>query len=288
MAAERVATHESKAQEIPDGVQAFKKNIILMPGQWELHDPFLMMAEDWIRAGGGFEDHPHKGFETVTLVLEGEAEHADNRGNKGVLREGDVQVMTAGSGIVHREMPHGPGACHFLQLWLNLPKAHKLTESRYQDVRKAGMPAVRAPGVEARVIMGRSNGVASPTKTFIPVTALDVSLAPGARFVHDLPASHNAFLYVVEGAGQAGADRRPISPGSVLVFGPLKGGGPGPSTISLTAGPSGPLRVFMCDGEPIREPVVQRGPFVMNTGAEIQEALQQCYREAGPFRPIPA
>ena len=125
---------------LPADAQVNAKALVLMPGQWERYDPFLLCAEDWFHRPGGFEAHPHRGFETVTLVLDGQLEHADSRGNRGVLGPGEVQWMTAGSGVIHSELPHGSSRVHSLQLWLNLPPAEKMTEPNYQDLRASAIP----------------------------------------------------------------------------------------------------------------------------------------------------
>eukprot|EP00276_Gloeochaete_wittrockiana_P018508 CAMPEP_0184354400 /NCGR_PEP_ID=MMETSP1089-20130417/88045_1 /TAXON_ID=38269 ORGANISM="Gloeochaete wittrockiana, Strain SAG46.84" /NCGR_SAMPLE_ID=MMETSP1089 /ASSEMBLY_ACC=CAM_ASM_000445 /LENGTH=245 /DNA_ID=CAMNT_0026690377 /DNA_START=218 /DNA_END=955 /DNA_ORIENTATION=+ len=244
------------------------------------------MAEDWMKSPGGFEAHPHRGFETVTLILEGEAEHHDNRGNSGVLRAGDVQWMTAGSGIVHSEMPHGTGDCHLLQLWLNLPKALKMTPSRYQNISADSAPVRSAPGYKARIISGTSGSTKSPTQTFTPVTCIDLTIdTPGVEFVHDLPLGHNSFLYVIEGSGTFGADSESAVKGDVLLFNPVTAPEYASSELRIRC-TKGPLRAFMCDGLPIKGPVAQHGPFVMNTVSEIQEAIMDYRSGRGPFKPI--
>src|ERR1041385_6802963 len=166
--------------------------LVLEPGQWAEFDPFLMLAEDWF-VPGTFGDHPHRGFETVTFVLEGEIEHRDNHGGHGVLHPGDAQWMTAGRGVVHTEEAGSNGA-HSLQLWLNLPRALKMTEPRYQDLRGAQMPVVN-DGL--RVFSGTVHGVIGPALNHVPAPIGEIHLAAGATANIDLPPSYNAFAYII-------------------------------------------------------------------------------------------
>lgn len=222
---------------------------------------------------GTFGDHPHRGIETVTFVLEGELQHADNKGGKGVLGPGDAQWMTAGQGIIHREEPHGPRV-HTLQLWINLPATKKMTEPRYQDLRHADMPVREEPGARLRVFSGVSGGVAAKTKNHVPITMIDIRLEAGASVVQDIPARHQAFLYVIEGSGRFGRDATPAREAQVVWFSRVETDAP--SEIALQAGEG--LRAVFWAGPPIREPVAARGPFVMNTDAEIRQAFTD-YRE---------
>src|SRR5690348_10346731 len=139
--------------------QGMSHRMLIQPGNWAEYDPFLVLAEDWMHEPGGFPDHPHRGIETVTLVLDGELRHADNRGNSGVLGAGDVQWMTAGRGIIHAELPHQSSTVHSLQLWVNLPARNKMIESGYQDLRAGTVPVATEPGVSIRVISGDLEGL---------------------------------------------------------------------------------------------------------------------------------
>jgi hypothetical protein len=249
--------------------------LVLEPGHWEAYDPFLMMAEDWFTPGT-FGDHPHRGIETVTLVLEGELLHRDNHGGEGILKPGDAQWMTAGRGIIHLEEPHTP-LVHSLQLWVNLPARLKLTAPRYQDLRAADLPVRREPGAELRVYSGASNGVAAATRNHLPITMVDFKLEPGAAVTQAVPAHHNAFIYVLEGAGRFGAERKSAQAGQVLWL--SREEREGTSEIAVQADSA--LHAVLWAGPPVQEPVVSYGPFVMNTEEEIRQAYADY--QAGKF-----
>ena len=249
---------------------------VLPPGRWREFDPFLLMMEDWFQPGA-FDFHPHRGFETVTYVIEGRLKHEDSFGGYGVLEPGDVQWMTAGRGILHSEEPLPGETVHSLQLWLNLPKSEKMTPPRYQDLKAAAMPVRREAGATVRVFSGASGDVAADTKNVVPVTFLDIAMEPGATLAQTLPADYNGFVYVLEGAGRFGIDETPGGANQVLWLGaPDAGGDPGAdSEIVLRA--DGPLRAVLVAGRPIGEPVVQQGPFVMTTVGDIKAAIQDYY-----------
>jgi hypothetical protein len=235
-------------------------------------DPFLMLDEFGSDAAAdyiaGFPDHPHRGFETVTYMLEGRMRHRDNQGNEGLLGPGSVQWMTAGRGIIHSEMPEQEsGRMRGFQLWVNLPARDKMTAPRYQDIAPERIPQVSpAAGVDVRVIAGDVQGVRGPVEGIAtePVY-LDVSLAPGARFEHALPAEHAAFAYVFAGQAWVGTGNEPVVRGDLAVL--TEG-----TTVVVRAGDV-PARFILVAGRPLREPVVKYGPFVMNTRAEIVQAV---------------
>jgi redox-sensitive bicupin YhaK (pirin superfamily) len=232
--------------------------------------PFLRCSEDWFAAPGGFETHPHRGMETVTLVLEGGLHHRDHTGANGVLRPGDVQWMTAGRGVLHSEMPHGSERAHTLQLWLNLPAAAKMLPARYVDQPLASVPVRRLPGVEARIYAGTSGAVRQKHGSYWPMMLLDITIEASHRFEPELPADHRAFLYVLRGAARVGAERRVVRAPQVAWFEPTAGEAM-VDTIALEA--EEPFRGLLCSGPPIDEPVVAYGPFVMNTVDEIRQAF---------------
>ncbi|MEQ1881333.1 MAG: pirin family protein [Burkholderiales bacterium] len=239
----------------------------------DMIDPFLMLDEfgsddpnSWI---AGFPDHPHRGFETVTVMLDGRVRHADSVGNQGVIQAGDVQWMTAGSGIIHSEMPeHAEGRLRGFQLWVNLPGKLKMSVPRYQDVPAAKIGTVTRGGVSARVIAGEAFGLKGAAQTLIPLRLLDVNIDKGAVFEIEMPEVHNSFIYVYDGA-VTGVDARgetlEIPHGTLAV---LTGGG----EVKLDAGKAG-AKLLLADGRPIREPVARYGPFVMNTREEIMQAF---------------
>ena len=261
-----------------DGAGVKLRRVIGQPQLPDL-DPFLLLdefgtdkAEDYI---AGFPDHPHRGFETVTYMLDGRMRHRDNHGNEGVLVPGSVQWMTAGRGLVHSEMPEQQaGRMRGFQLWLNLPARDKMTAPKYQEFGPALIPtATPAAGVSVRVIAGRVADVAGPI--FQPATEptyLDIALEPGATFVQALPPDHAAFLYVFEGSIGVGAeaDAQPLRTQELAV---LSEG----SQVRLTgvsAGSDGrTARAILVAGRPLREPVAKYGPFVMNTPQELQQAF---------------
>ncbi|HVR44286.1 MAG TPA: pirin family protein [Thermoanaerobaculia bacterium] len=240
---------------------------IIEPGEAPKLDPFLMLAEDWFMPGT-FGDHPHRGFETVTLVLEGGVEHRDDRGGHGVLEPGDAQWMTAGRGVVHSEEAAPEGA-HTLQLWLNLPSGLKMTEPSYQDLRGEQMPERREEGARIRVFAGEAWGVRGPARTLHPVTMLEIWLEPEASIGLGLPGDDTAFLYVIEGSGRFGAEGAMAGAGERVVF----ERGPQGASSSVIAFADGPLHAVFWSGSPIREPIAAGGPFVMNTREELLQAF---------------
>ncbi|OHE83010.1 MAG: hypothetical protein A2190_10690 [Lysobacterales bacterium RIFOXYA1_FULL_69_10] len=237
-------------------------------------DPFLMLdefgtdrPEDYL---AGFPEHPHRGFETVTYMLDGRMRHKDNHGNEGVLVPGSVQWMTAGRGLVHSEMPEQEeGRMRGFQLWVNLPGREKMTEPRYQEFAPDRIPQVEpAPGVSVKVIAGEVDGVTGPIAQ--PATEplyLDIALQAGASWEYTLPAGHNVFAYAYEGdvAVGEGEDARALPSQTLAVLG-------GGDRLALRAGDTG-ARVILVAGRPLREPVARHGPFVMNTRQELMQAF---------------
>jgi redox-sensitive bicupin YhaK (pirin superfamily) len=262
-----------------DGAGVKLRRVIGQPQLPDL-DPFLMLdefgtdkAEDYI---AGFPDHPHRGFETVTYMLDGRMRHRDNHGNEGVLVPGSVQWMTAGRGLVHSEMPEQQeGRMRGFQLWLNLPARDKMTAPKYQEFGPERIPtAAPAKGVTAKVIAGQVAGVLGPiSQPATDPTYLDVAIEPGAEFVQPLPRDYAAFLYVFEGTLQVGTGAGAKTLGdhelAVLTEGDeirLKG---------VSAGADGrTARAILVAGRPLHEPVAKYGPFVMNTRAELQQAFE--------------
>jgi redox-sensitive bicupin YhaK (pirin superfamily) len=236
-------------------------------------DPFLMLdafgsesRDDYI---GGFPDHPHRGFETVTYMLEGRMRHRDSAGNEGLLTNGAVQWMTAGRGVIHSEMPEQEdGRMEGFQLWLNLPARDKLCEPWYRDIPSAEIPEAQAEGVRVRVIAGQALGVQGAMQREVTApTYLDLHLEPGARFDQALPAAHNAFVYVYRGSLVVADTEVPRQRMALLA------NTPGSDGVVLTAGPEG-ARAVLIAGQPLNEPIAQYGPFVMNTNQEIYQAVE--------------
>jgi redox-sensitive bicupin YhaK (pirin superfamily) len=241
-------------------------------------DPFLMLDEfgsdqptDYI---AGFPSHPHRGFETVTYMLDGRMRHKDNHGNEGLLTPGSVQWMTAGRGIVHSEMPEQEqGLMRGFQLWVNLPAKDKMGAPQYQEFSAERIPqADPAPGVRVKIIAGQIGELHGPVRQ--PATDpiyLDVALDGEARFEHAIPSGHNAFAYVYEGA--VDVDGVAAGRGELLVF--------GAGDAVAFGGAAAHSRLILVAGRPIGEPVARYGPFVMNTQAEIVQAVQDF--QAGRF-----
>ncbi|HYL17683.1 MAG TPA: pirin family protein [Burkholderiales bacterium] len=254
-----------------DGVKL--NRIIGRPGLSEL-DPFLLLDEfrsddaaDYI---GGFPNHPHRGFETVTYMLAGRMRHGDNQGNVGLLRPGSVQWMTAGRGIVHSEMPEQEnGLLQGFQLWVNLPAKDKMTAPRYQDIDPEKISTVDVGGVNVKVLAGKVGDVKGAVDTgATDPTYLDVHLPARSSFAQPVKAGYNAFVYVYDGEAAigAGASAKTLK---CSELGVLSEGG----EIRVAAG-AAPARLLIIAGKPLGEPVARYGPFVMNTMAEIRKAAE--------------
>ncbi|WP_119354016.1 pirin family protein [Azohydromonas sediminis] len=237
-------------------------------------DPFLMLdafgtdnPDDYI---AGFPDHPHRGFETVTYMLDGRMRHRDSAGHEGLLGPGGVQWMTAGRGVIHSELPEQEeGRMEGFQLWLNLPSKDKMRPAWYRDIPSAEIPEVTtADGVTVRVIAGASHGVAGAMQreTTEPLV-LDLHLPGGAPFAQPLPAAHNAFVYVYRGSVAIEGSAVPVQRMAILA------NTPGSDGVVLAAGPDG-ARALLIAGRPLNEPIAQYGPFVMNTHDEIFQAVR--------------
>lgn len=239
-------------------------------GRFELKyfDPFLALDEFSITAPAGFPDHPHRGFETVTYMLQGSITHEDFEGHKGTIHAGDLQWMTAGRGIVHSEMPAAQGTQKGLQLWINLSSEHKMIEPRYQEMRSKDIKEVSKDGIKVRVIAGEALGTKSPIYTRTPTMYLDFTLKPGAHLQQPIPMSWNAFVYVIEGEGVFGISKSlPVTAHHLL----LLGSGDGLEAWNKS---SKPLRFVLVGGEPLGEPLAQWGPFVMNTEEQINQTVE--------------
>jgi len=241
-----------------------------------LFDPFLMLDDfrsndpDHYRAG--FPWHPHRGIETITYVLRGDVEHGDSMGNKGVISSGDTQWMTAGSGIIHQEMPRGDdeGRMEGFQLWANLPRAYKMMEPRYRDIKSAQVPEVLLEnGVKIKVICGRVGKHEGPVKgIIIEPEYLDVTAPAKAEFKHLTKRGHTVFAYVIEGQGHFDEPKRHlIGNGTVCLY------ADGDHITVTTA--EEPVRFLLISGKPIGEPVAWYGPIVMNSDEELQLAFEE-------------
>ena len=235
--------------------------------------------------------HPHRGFETVTYIMDGTFEHSDSNGGGGVITNGDTQWMTAGAGILHIERPPealvvSGGLFHGIQLWVNLPGAQKRSAPRYQDIRarEVGLLASADGGALLRVIAGDLAGHAGPGSTYTPMSLVHATLSPAAELVLPWRADYNALVYVLAGRGTVGAERLEVQTGQLAVFGPGNTLRVGAQAAQESRSPT--LDVLVLGGRPIREPVAWAGPFVMNTRAEVMQAFEDY--QAGRLGSIPA
>src|SRR5271165_909667 len=238
-------------------------------------DPFLLFdhfgpVDLAPGAESGFPDHPHRGFETVTYLLDGQMEHKDSFGHRGILRSGDVQWMTAGSGLVHSEMPpkdfvRTGGRLEGFQLWVNLPKRDKMIEPRYQELTSVSIPvAENAKGtVRAKVIAGEALGQRALIETRIPIFYVHYTLEPGASTEHTLPIAFQAFAYVISGEAQFAKEQE------IALF-----SREGDSIRIENTSETAPLNLLLIGGQPLHEPVARYGPFVMNTRGELMQAFE--------------
>jgi quercetin 2,3-dioxygenase len=278
---ERRVVTTIRGRAASDGAGVKLTRVIGQPALPDL-DPFLMLDEFGSDKGadyiGGFPDHPHRGFETVTYMLAGRMRHGDNQGNVGLLRPGSVQWMTAGRGIIHSEMPEQEeGLMQGFQLWVNLPAKDKMTKPRYQDIDPENIPVVeRADGTKVKVLVGSFDGVRGPvTDVATDPLYLDITLPAGTSASVPVEAEHNAFAYVFEGNAKIGAGEgaQLVERGQLAV---LSLG----DAVTVEGGPKGG-RLILVAGRPLREPVAKYGPFVMNTPDEIRQAIADY--QAGKF-----
>jgi redox-sensitive bicupin YhaK (pirin superfamily) len=275
----RRVTRVIRGMPTSDGAGVKMLRVIGQP-QLQNLDPFLMLdafgsekAGDYI---AGFPDHPHRGFETVTYMLDGRMQHKDNKGNSGDLGPGSVQWMTAGRGIVHSEMPlQESGRMAGFQLWVNLPAADKMCAPRYQDIPAAAVPVVTdADGASVKILAGSVGGATGPVSAVATEpTYLDVTLPANGRFSHAVPPGHTAFAYVFEGEVSFGEPATLVRETHLAVF--------SEGERIVAASGSVPGRFILLAGRPLKEPIVQYGPFVMNTADEIRQAISDF--QAGRF-----
>jgi len=274
--------HPRQVEQLIEGMATsdgagVKLTRVLTPSLQQRLDPFLLLDVFGSDQPGdylaGFPDHPHRGFETVTYMLAGRMRHRDSAGHEGLLQNGDVQWMTAGRGVIHSEMPEQEdGVMEGFQLWLNLPAARKMIAPWYRDIPHAQIPAYTTPnGVSVRVIAGSSNGVSGAmTREISEPLYLDIELPAGSRFSTALPGTHNAFLYVYRGKLALGG--RTVAEGRMAILSNT------PDADGVTLDTAQPARVILVAGRPLGEPIVQYGPFVMNSKEQIYQAISD-FRE---------
>jgi redox-sensitive bicupin YhaK (pirin superfamily) len=289
-AARRVARIVSATSTIEGGGFEVYRPFPAPAADW--FDPFLLldeMAPNEAPPGEavGAPAHPHRGFETVTYILQGEVEHRDSAGNHGLIGPGDVQWMTAGDGIIHSEMPSTRiqtegGVGHGLQLWVNLPASLRRTPPAYQGLVADDIASVSGEGWTAEVVAGAMLGVVGPAQTHTPIGYARVTIQPGTSMRIPAPDGHTALIYSFAGSATVGDTDDQLATNHLAVLD--RDGGDIVLTVSATA--TGPLDCIVLTGEPINEPMVRYGPFVMNTEAEIKEAISDF--NAGRMGSIPA
>lgn len=239
----------------------------------EMLDPFLLMddfgsedPEDWIK---GFPMHPHRGIETISYILDGHVKHRDSLGNAGVIAQGDVQWMTAGSGIIHEEMPEvRKNALRGFQLWANLPASQKMMQPRYRGIKSADFPVVNHNGIKVKIISGEFNGVKGPVQDIvIEPQYFDVTMPKNSTFSMEVPQDHTVFNYNLEGSALFGKEEKNVGDQHMVVYQPGE-------KIQFTTEEVG-TRFLLISGKPLREPIAWYGPMVMNTTEQIYEALHE-------------
>ncbi len=258
-----------KAAAVPEGGGVTVHRTIGTPSLKSL-DPFLMLdffgsdnPDEYI---AGFPEHPHRGFNTFTYLLDGYSEHRDSMGNQGVLGPGGAQWMKAASGVIHSEMPQQEnGLLRGIQLWINLPAAEKMTPPEYQEYPADAFATVEGDGYRVKLLVGAYGSAVAPIEDEITdVHYLDIKIEPGRPFSHNVPQDHNGFLYLFEGGAKLEQSR--IAQHTLVTLYQNQ-------PLELVAGEQG-ARMILCSGRPIGEPIVQAGPFVMNSEAEIRQAMQ--------------
>ncbi len=254
-----------------DGAGVRLTRVISRPNVYDF-DPFLMLdafdsknPDDYIL---GFPWHPHRGIETVTYLIEGDIEHGDSLGNHGNIQDGSCQWMTAGSGIIHQEMPQASLHMLGVQLWVNLPKKDKMTAPKYRDIKSANIPEIRSGGYAVRILSGYVDGTAGAIQSdYVPVTFLDAYVHPGESFSMETAPKDTVFAYILSGEGAFGTSKSMHPSKRALLF--EEG-----DTFAVHAGES-PLRFLLLSGRPVREPIAWGGPIVMNTNEELENAFRE-------------
>lgn len=269
----RNITQLVRALEVTEGAGVTVHRTLGTPALRNL-DPFLMLdhisSDDPNDYVAGFPEHPHRGFNTFTYMLEGHMRHGDSMGNRGDLGPGGAQWMRAASGVIHSEMPQQvDGSMRGFQLWINLPAREKMSEPAYQEIRPDSVPEIASGGQRIRLLAGHYDSHTGPvTDEYTQAQILDVTLPRAADFEHGLPSGHTAFVYVFEGSARIADKAIPLHHLAVLGAG---------DTLRISTGDEG-VRFLLVAGRPIGEPIVQYGPFVMNTREEIEQAMAD-YRD---------
>lgn len=248
---------------------------VIPQGQWAKYDPFLLMMDDNF-GPGAFGPHPHRGFETITYVMEGAISHSDSKGHSGTIHAGDIQFMTAGGGVIHLEDPPAGHRVHLFQLWLNLPADQKMSEPRYQDLLGADMPTRIENGASLRIYSGLSAGVEGPALNHQPVRLVAGTIPAGTTIHQDLRGGENTFITVISGSATIGSESTSVSADHTAW---LDFSDSVETAVAITAETD--LHIFLGAAEPLKEPVVAHGPFVMNSAEQIEQAFSDY--QAGTF-----
>ncbi|MDY7224615.1 pirin family protein [Halalkalibacterium halodurans] len=261
-----------------------QKGWVLPVERWREFDPFILMAEDWFKRGA-FSDHPHRGFQTITYVIDGRLEHIDNGGGRDILEPGDVQYMNAGWAARHAEEGVEEDIAHTLQLWLNLPKGQRKTETSYQNIYAEDAPVINVRDGFVKVFAGDFGEVKGPLQSIVPITLAEINLEKNATYKHLLPENHNAFVYVLSGDMDLGTEEKRVNltKHGVATLTYKEDGDPARrSELTITSKRRrGKLLIY--SGTPIKEEIVPYGPFVMNSMEEIKQAFRDFHD--GQFGP---
>ncbi|MCE7791784.1 pirin family protein [Salipaludibacillus sp. CUR1] len=263
-----------------NGYPHVQQGWILPPDRHREFDPFILMADDWFKRGT-FSDHPHRGFQTITYVVDGRLEHTDNHGGHSVLDSGDVQYMNAGSGARHAEEAVDNDLIHTHQLWLNLPKKLKQSKASYQNVYSEEAPVSQFAGGQVKVYAGTFSGVTGPMNSLVPIIMAEVTFTKEGEHEFTLPDNHNGFLFVRHGSVVIGDNDTPLTKTAVATLTYNENGNGDESTIRIKANERS--RLLLYSGVPIKEEIVTRGPFVMNSMDEIRQAYKDFHE--GKFGP---
>ncbi|WP_349305803.1 pirin-like C-terminal cupin domain-containing protein [Bacillus sp. FJAT-49711] len=253
---------------------------ILPPERKEEFDPFILMADDWFKRGT-FSDHPHRGFQTITYVIDGRLEHIDNHGGHSILEAGDVQYMNAGWAARHAEEAVDDDLIHTLQLWLNLPKHLKNTKTSYQNIHVEKVPVVSFEHGYLKVYSGNISGVVGPMNSLVPITMTEITFTETGKYTYNLPENHNAFIVVRAGEVEIGESKVKLKKTGVATLTFKEDGNDQESELVINANERAKLLIY--SGVPLKEDVVQYGPFVMNSMEEIQQAFRDFHE--GKFGP---
>ncbi|MCJ8008196.1 pirin family protein [Lederbergia wuyishanensis] len=263
-----------------NGYPHVQQGWVLPPERKEEFDPFILMADDWFKRGT-FSDHPHRGFQTITYVIDGRLEHIDNHGGHSILEAGDVQYMNAGWAARHAEEAVDDDLIHTLQLWLNLPKHLKNTKTSYQNIYVEDVPVVPFDSGHLKVYSGNIGGVTGPMNSLVPITMTEISFKEAGEYTHLLPENHNAFLVVRSGEVEIGESKVRLKKTGVATLTFKEDGSDQESELVIKANERAKLLVY--SGVPLKEEVIAYGPFVMNTMEEIQQAYRDFHE--GKFGP---